>query len=156
MLQLSQRIAATASLVAILMVAGCADMMAGAGQGGSPVAQGIYNMSGGAVRPSGLSSTPQIIPGLSNPREMKRAEIEQRCDAYSRQANSGAIANNSILGIVNGLNPSGAPLGNPVAASRAQWDQSLDYNTCVASLTPGMAPPEMQQKMLRQMNLNQR
>ena len=139
-----------------LAAAACSDTMAGAGQGGSPVAQGVYNASGGAVRLSGLSATPQIIPGLSNPREMSRAEIEQRCDAYSRKANSGAIANNAVLSIVNGLNPSGAPLGNPVAANQAVWDQQLDYHTCITALAPGMAPPEMQQKMLQQMNLNQR
>ena len=156
MRQLLLRVAAIVPMTAPLAVVGCGDMMAGAGQGGSPVAQGVYNASGGAVRLPGLSATPQVIPGLSNPREMSRAEIEQRCDAYSRTANSGAIANNAVLGIVNGLNPYGPPLGNPVAANRANWDQQLDYNTCITALTPGMAPPEMQQKLLQQMNLNQR
>ena len=94
----------TVSLVLILV--GCSDMVAGAGKGGSPIAQGVYDVSGGAITLRGLSSTPQIIPALSNSREMSRAEIEQRCDAYSRRANSGAIANNAVLSITNALSPS--------------------------------------------------
>ena len=144
-----------AVIVPSLVVVGCSDMMAGAGQGGSPLAQGVYNASGGAVTPPGLSATPQIIPGVSNPREMSRAAIEQRCDAYARRANSGAIANNAVQGIVNGLNSYGSPLGNPVASNRAEWDFQTDYHQCIMALTPGMAPPDMQQKMLQQMNLNQ-